>query len=84
MSLQDGMLVRETKTRKQLVLPQKFHNLVFQELHCKMGHLGAEKVEELARQRLYWPYLQADIESFIRKKCSCIADKRPNIPAQLH
>ena len=32
------------------------------------------------RQRFYWPYLQADVEKFIREKCSCVADKRPNIP----
>ena len=72
------MLVRKTKSHKQLVLPQKFHNLVFQELHCKMGHLGSEKVEELCRQRFYWPYMQKDIEYFIRNQCKCVADKRPN------
>ena len=80
LSLEDGMLVRETKSKKQLVLPEKYHDLIFQELHTKMGHLGAEKVEELARQRFYWPFLQADIEHFVREKCSCVADKRPNVP----
>ena len=80
LSIEDGMLVRETTSRKQLVLPAKFHNLVFEELHCKMGHLGSEKVEELARQRFYWPYMQSDIESFIRKKCTCIADKQQFVP----
>ena len=68
------------KKRRQLVLPQCYHTLIFQELHDKMGHLGSEKVEELARQRFYWPYMQADIESYIRDKCACVASKRPNIP----
>ena len=40
---------------KQIVLPRKFHQLVYKELHEEMGHLGAEKVTNLARQRFYWP-----------------------------
>ena len=78
--IEDGIMVRKIKTRTQLVLPEKFHDLVFRELHCKMGHLGSEKVEELARERFYWPYMQSDIETFIRTKCACIADKKPNVP----
>ncbi len=78
--MEDGMMMRVTKKRKQLVLPEKFHELVFQELHCKLGHLGVEKVEELARQRFYWPYLKEDIEFFIRQRCRCVASKKPNIP----
>ncbi len=78
--IEDGLLVRVTEKRKQLVLPAKFHELVFQELHCKLGHLGVEKVEELARQRFYWPYLKEDIKMFIQERCRCIACKRPNIP----
>ena len=42
-----------------------------------MGHLGVEKVEELSRQRFYWPYMKKDIEFHITKKCACIADKAP-------
>ena len=80
LKIEDGMLMRMTKKRKQLVLPGKFHDLVFQELHCKLGHLGAEKVEELARQRFYWPYLREDIEGFIRQRCRCVSSKKPNIP----
>ena len=66
LSLEKGLLVRKTANRRQLVLPAKFHDLVFQELHSKMGHLGPEKVEELARQRFYWPFMQQDLEFFIR------------------
>ena len=80
LSLDNGLLVRETKSRRQLVLPTKFHDLVFQELHSKMGHLGHEKVEELSRQRFYWPFMQQDIEFFIRNKCVCLARKQPVLP----
>ena len=78
--LEDELLTRRTKKRRQIVLPQCFHELVFHELHNKLGHLGPEKVEELARQRFYWPYMTRDIESYIRERCACIASKRPNIP----
>ena len=45
-----------------------------------MGHLGHEKVEELSRQRFYWPFMQKDIEFFIRNKCVCLARKKPVVP----
>ena len=50
------------------------------ELHQKMGHLGSDRVEELSRQRFYWPYMGDDIKMFVQKKCSCIASKKPNVP----
>ena len=80
LALEDGMMVRKMKTRTQIVLPEEFHPLVYQELHTKMGHLGPERVEELSRQRFYWPYMKADIEHFIQHKCSCVASKQPPKP----
>ena len=80
LQVEEGMLVRKLNTRTQIVLPQVYHDLVYQELHTKMGHLGSEKVEELARQRFYWPYMTDDIETFIRQRCSCVASKQPPIP----
>ena len=75
-----GMMVRKVAGGKeQLVLPEKFHQLVYTELHEKMGHLGADRVLELARQRFYWPLMKADIEEFIKSRCSCIASKSPNV-----
>ena len=66
LSIENGLLVRQMKKRKQLVLPEHYHSLVYRELHEKLGHLGSDKVEELARQRFYWPYMQADIELYIQ------------------
>ena len=74
-----GLLNRKTQTRKQLILPEKFHNLVFVELHENLAHLGVDRIEELARQRFYWPYMKKDITTYIRKKCACVASKRPNV-----
>ena len=76
----DGILWRQTKSRSQLVLPTKFKQLVFQELHIEMGHLGADRVVDLARSRFYWPYMQEEIEYFIANQCRCIQQKKPQIP----
>jgi hypothetical protein len=43
-----------------------------------MGHVGPEKVIELAQQRFYWPRMSADITEHIRKRCRCIVTKKPN------
>lgn len=39
---ESGVLYRKTATRSQLVLPKSFHNLVLQQLHQDIGHLGVE------------------------------------------
>jgi len=56
------------------------HQLIYEELHKKMGHLESERVVDLAKQRFYWPKMVSDIENFIRKKCKCTKDKKPNVP----
>ena len=43
-----------------------------------MGHLGPERVIELCRQHFYWPGYKNDITHYIRKKCKCVIDKKPN------
>ena len=82
----DGVLVRETAKFRQIVLPSCFHELIYDELHKKMGHLSAEKVTELAQQRVYWPRMAENIKSFITKKCRCVVNKQPNVKprAPLH
>ena len=57
-----------------------FKQLVYQELHIEMGHLGADRVVDLARSRFYWSYMQQEIEYFIANKCRCIQQKKPRIP----
>ena len=73
------VLSRQTKLYTQQVLPEMYQNLVYQELHSKLGHIGSEKVLDLARRRFYWPNMQTDVEFFVRKKCRCIIDKKPNV-----
>ena len=79
LSLEDGVLMRKTQRYSQVVLPEAYHSLVFTELHQKMGHLASDRVECLARQRFYWPHMITDIIYFIKKKCSCVVSKKPNV-----
>lgn len=67
---------RKTATRHQLVLPRRYHELVYKELHQDMGHLGAERVLKLIRD--YWPHMQKEVEHYVTLVCSCLRSKRPN------
>ena len=82
----NGVLFRKTVKYNQIVLPQMYHQLVFDELHVKMGHLGVEKVVDLAQARFYWPNMADHIQYFVQKRCRCIVDKAPNVKerAPLH
>ena len=47
------LLVRRSKSNSQIVLPRSLHSLVYRELHDILGHLGAERVMQLARARVF-------------------------------
>ena len=73
-----GILRRRTRSNLQLVLPKQFIPLVLKELRVVMGHLGVDRVVDMVRSRFYWPHMYADIEQFVKYKCSCIKQKKPN------
>ena len=72
------VLIRSTSEYNQIVLPSSMQDVVYTELHKKMGHLGTGKVVELARRRFYWSGMYKDIDTYIRRKCRCVKQKRPN------
>ena len=73
----DGVMIRKTKHRTQLVLPEKYKQIVYTELHEKMGHLGAERVTQLAQERFYWPLLSDDIKHYVQNVCQCLKRRKP-------
>ena len=72
------VLIRSTSEYDQIMLPSIMQDVVYTQLHKKMGHLGTEKVVDLARQRFYWPGMYKDIHTYLRRKCQCVKQKRSN------
>ena len=73
----DWVMRRSNGKYNQIVLPRKFHSMVLKELHDNMGHIGAESVLNLARDRFYWPKMQKDVEHYVQNLCRCIKQKAP-------
>ena len=78
LTLVNDVLYRKKGRRSQLILPSQLRQKVYQELHEEMGHLGADRVVCLARDRFYWPHMQKDIENYCTKVCSCLKQRKPN------
>ena len=79
LSVREGVLYRFNGGLQCMVVPKEFRGVVYRELHVKMGHLGADRVLQLARERFYWVGMERDIREFISKRCSCLRDKKPRL-----
>ena len=65
------------KEYHQMALPTTMRQVVYDELHCKMGQFGPERVIALARERFFWPRMSSDITHYVSKVCTCLKDKKP-------
>ena len=73
----DNILYRKTNLNQQVVLPRQLRLTIFKELHEDMGHLGVERVFDLAKSRFYWPNMKEDITHYVTKVCRCLKQKPP-------
>ena len=73
---EDGVLIRKSGKIDQVVMPEVMKDDLIRELHNEMGHVGPEKVFQLARERVYWPRMYTEIEDAIQR-CSCKFQKKP-------
>ena len=74
---EDGVLNRQSGDDTQVILPNKWKTIVYDQLHREMGHLGPDRVFQLARKRVYWPRMYTDIAEYIQNQCICKFQKRP-------
>ena len=75
----DNILYRKTSLNQQAVLPRQLRMTIFKELHEDMGHLGVERVFDLAKSRFYWPNMKEDITHYVTKVCRCLKQKPPTV-----
>ena len=79
LSTDEGLLLMGPR----IVIPSCLHEEYLQRLH--QGHLSATKVQQNARQHLYWPGLDADIADYTRRCQECIRrSQTPKEPLQAH
>ena len=65
----------------QLVLPQWYHHKVLMALHNHMGHQGIDRTLDLLRERVYWPSMAKDAQSWVTNCRHCqIARGDYNLP----
>ena len=77
-----GVLIKRTVKVDQIIIPPSLKNLVYQELHEKMRHLGGERVYQPAKDRFYWPGMEKDIKDYIKNKCTCLNQRKPHVLPQ--
>ena len=79
LSTDDGLLLKGPR----IVIPSCLHEEYLERMHY--GHLSASKIQDNARQHLYWPGLDADITDYVRRCQECIKKAHPpKEPLQAH
>ena len=76
------MLCRKRNDYHQIILPSRYKEAVYKELHMNMGPLGADRTLQLVRKRFYWPRMEEEVHYFISNLCTCARQKKPHIQGQ--
>ena len=80
LKIKRGLLFRVTKRPSgrevsQLVLPDKYRQMVLKSVHDDAGHLGTDRTIELIKDRFYWPKMASEIATYIQNCGRCVARK---------
>lgn len=86
--VQNGVLYQVTKDhiskqkRHQYVLPNSLKEKALHGIHDVAGHQGQARTLHLARQRFFWPKMEADLKECFRCCQRCILAKTADPSAQ--
>ncbi len=74
----NGLLYRNSKYGKVLVLPRGLRKMVMHEIHAgyTSGHPGITRMTKLVKQRFYWVGMKKDIDKWIKCCFRCVIAKR--------
>ena len=77
--LQNGVLYRKSQqddqSNYQLFLPLSLRGELLRGLHDDNGHLGFDRVIDLARSRFFWPRMASDVKEYLQRCDRCICRK---------
>ena len=65
-------------TLNQLLLPECLQESVLKGVHDDVGHQAVERTDQLARNRCYWPNMQAAVKQWVEKCARCTVAKMPH------
>ncbi|XP_026672572.1 uncharacterized protein K02A2.6-like [Ceratina calcarata] len=77
LSIIDGLIFKA----QRLVVPKKFRKQLLEKIHY--AHLGKEKCKIRAREILYWPNMNKQIEDLVDKCPTCATYKKANVKESL-
>ncbi|KAL3112273.1 hypothetical protein niasHT_013292 [Heterodera trifolii] len=66
----------------RIVVPASLQTEVLKMLHC--GHPGMKRMKSLARQHVYWPGIDQQIEEVVRKCETCATEAKAPKKTELH
>lgn len=78
LSLYNGVIMWGTR----VVIPRKFQAQILDEIHA--GHTGIVKMKSIARNYVYWPNIDKDIEKKAHSCNGCHQTRKMPTSAQLH
>lgn len=62
----------------QIVVPSKFHNLVFRVSHDESGHMGVGKTYNRILRHFFWPCVKKTVAGYIKTCHTCQLTGKPN------
>ena len=76
MSVLDGLVLKRTR----IIIPESCRNEILDQLH--EGHFGIDRTKLCARDSVYWPIINKDIECFVKTCDLCQEHSHRNIKDQ--